>query len=150
MCMAPELTALERILRALRELVLLLAAAMGVWAGLWALIRLELHFGLSLEMQLFVGGVLVYHVIAGHGLIRLRSFRRDRDWRTIFWIICVLESPVALSWLALRAGIVQAPMAMAPYVVGGVLLATAVVVFIDTRTRRLRKRERAQVDKQSK
>jgi uncharacterized membrane protein len=124
---------MARVWRQAREALLLIAAATAVLVGLVAAeFIMDERLGLSGAWRLFVGGAAVYTVVAFYLLNRVRPLRDRFQVTKMLVATMVMEAPVAALWFLFYRSILVLPDSMLPYTIGGILLAPAMAMLIES------------------
>jgi len=114
----------------LEGLTLILAATSILAAGVAAVLVLEEHLGLERAWVLFVAAVCGYTLITFYLLNQVRPLWKRAAKLPAATI--VIELPVLGLWFLFYSGVLALPDSMSPYTIGGVLVAPAMVILVES------------------
>lgn len=107
-------------------------AATGLAAGLLTLGLALRHLGLDRQWRLFVGGALVYTLVTFYLLNQIKPLRNRFRVTKMFVATLVIEAPVAVLWCLFYCDLLPLPASMLPYTIGGIVVAPAMVMLIES------------------
>jgi hypothetical protein len=123
----------QRASRNLWEALALIALATGILAaGVASSLVLDKRFGLSREWRLFVGGAEVYTVVTIYLLNEIKPLRKRFHLPKMLAAAVIMEAPVVALWFLFYADILALPESMFPYTIGGIVVAPAMVMLIES------------------
>lgn len=124
---------MARLWRGAREALVLIAAATAILVGgVASQSIMDKRLGLSSAWRLFVGGAAVYTVVTFYLLNQIRPLRNRFRVRKMLAATMVMEAPVVGLWVLFYRNILALPDSMLPYTIGGIVVAPAMVMLIES------------------